>query len=221
MEGERLPVPVREQLAADGDGLPGLEGRGGQEAGAVALGEGGQTAGVHAGGRSADGDLLELAWLGHPQQADLGVRRGVQGVRQRRDPQLRAGQQVGAVQRARHAPRRRRPAEGGLLGHDPVAADRQRAGARREHHDASEHQPAAQPAVVVWLRSATVLRCGRRRRGRRRRLPFAPIGGSAALARRLALHTRTGVHGPSVWPGRRSLLFTMSPAIVSAASILR
>ena len=32
MEGERLPVPVREQLAVHRDGLPRLEGRGGQEA---------------------------------------------------------------------------------------------------------------------------------------------------------------------------------------------
>ncbi len=113
---------------------------------------------MHAGGRPADGDLLELL-AGHSQQADLGVRGGVQRVWQRRDPQLRAGQQVGAVQRARHAPRRRRPAEGGLLGDDPLAAERERPGARAEHRDASQHQPAAQPAVVVWLRSAMVLRC--------------------------------------------------------------
>ncbi len=144
---ERLGALAGAQLAAHGHGLAGLERLGGHEARAVALGVGPQMPRVGARPRAADRDVRELGG-GSSEQADLGVRRCVQRVRQRRYGDARPGQDVAAVHRGWNAGRGCRAGEGRLLGDDPAAAERQGAGAREQDDGPPQHERATQPAVV-------------------------------------------------------------------------
>ena len=79
------------------------------------------------------------------------LRRGVVGVRQRRDRDVRAGEQRRAVERARHAARRAGGAEGGLLGDDPARGDRERGDARQHDEQGASEQGSSQHVMVMTV----------------------------------------------------------------------
>ncbi len=153
VEGERHGLGVGPDGPAHRHRLAGEKRLGRHPAGAVALGVAAQLARVRARLRAADADVRERAHR-RAQEADLRLRRGVIGARQRRDRERRSGKHRRGVERRRRAAANAGCAVGGLLGGDAPGGQRER-GRAREH---DQHRATEQEAAHSRHRCKTVHR---------------------------------------------------------------